>query len=148
MAVSVTAADVRPLPGAIIRRFAAGGSLTAGDPVFIASDGDVEQATANAAASARAMGMVVAGSDGATTYASGDMVDVVKYGAVAGFASVEEEKDIFIGGTSYNYVQTAPTAGLVAGSTAYQWIFGHGDAETSIIFVAPRGWAVSTATAS
>ena len=148
MAVSVTTADVRPLPGTIIRRFACASSVTAGDPVIITSAGDVAQASANAAASARAMGMAVAGSDGATTYGTGDMVDVVMYGAVAGFASVEEEKDVFIGGTSYNYVQTAPAGSDVAGSTAYQWIFGHGDAETSIIFVAPRGWAVSTASTS
>jgi len=70
----------------------------------------------------------------------------VMRGPIAGFASVSEEKDVFIGGTSYNFVQTAPTAALVAGAKAYQWIVGHGDSETTIIFVDPRGWYAAAAT--
>lgn len=148
MAISVTKANVRPLPQAIVRRYTAGGSLSAGDPVYVASDGDVEEASANASASVKAIGMVVSDMDGSTTFASGDAVDVVVYGPVAGFASVDEEKEIYIGGTNTSYTHTAPTAGKVAGSTAYQWIFGRGDSETSIIFVAPRGWYQAAATNS
>ena len=55
-AITVTAADVRPLPGAIVRRFDAGGSLTPGQAVYIADDGDVEAADADAEASSQARG--------------------------------------------------------------------------------------------
>jgi hypothetical protein len=148
MAISVTKAKVRPLPGAIVRRFTAKGTVTAGAPVYITTAGGVKEATANSATGARGLGVGVADMDGSTSFATNDAIDVVMFGPIAGYASIDEEKDVYIGGTNTELTLTAPTAGDVAGSTAYQWILGHGSDKTSVLFVHPRGWKVATATSS
>lgn len=118
--VTVTAADVRPLPGAVVRRFGAGGALNAGDAVYVAADGDVEAADADAAASARIIGLVVAGPDGKTAYVAGDRVDVVVFGPVAGFSSLAEENLLFASINAGALADTAPAGA----SGDYVWVAG------------------------
>lgn len=129
--VTVTAADVRPLPGAIVRRYDAGGSLSAGDLVYIASDGDVEQADADAAASARGIGIVVADGDGGTSFSAGDRVDVVVLGPVAGFSSLTPATLLFASTTAGAIGDAAPTAG-----GDYVWCIGYAEA-AAVVFVNP-----------
>lgn len=89
--ITVTAKNVRPLPGAVSRRFTAGGSIDVGDSVFVASDGDVEQAQAGTASGSVAtfsVGVAVSAPMGGTVAASGDPVDVVLYGPVEGFSGM------------------------------------------------------------
>jgi len=88
-ACTVTAGDVRPLNGAVIRRFDAGGTVSIGDVVYIASDGDVEQADGSAIGTTLpVIGIAVATPDGGTSASAGERLDVVVSGPVAGFSSL------------------------------------------------------------
>lgn len=135
-----TAADIRPLPPvAQMRRFNAGGALTVGQAVYLASDGDVEAADADGQATAQAVGIVVAvGAAGATTAAAGDRVDVCVFGPVTGYSSLTP------GGVAY----VSPTAGSMdqtasATSGDYNFIIGYAESATTV-FVSPQ-LAVPTA---
>ena len=86
--ISCTATDVRPLPGYLSVRLDAGGSLYAGQAVYIGSDGDVVAADADGSLSAAVLGIVVADNDGGTLFTDGDVVDVVYHGRVTGYASL------------------------------------------------------------
>jgi len=111
--ISLTAADVRPLPGATIERYDAGGSLTAGDAVYMASDGDVEESDANAAGTTYTIGIVVSGPEGKTSFVAGDRVDVVTWGRVTGFS----------GATPGDVLYQSDTAGALgdaAGTTEHK----------------------------
>lgn len=111
--VTVTARNVSPLPGAICRPFLAGGSGSVGNLVYIASDGDVEVTDADAAGTARAHGMVVsAGTEGATTFASGDAVSVCVFGPVAGFSGATPGVLAYVS-------NTAGAVGDAAGTTSH-----------------------------
>lgn len=84
-AVDVTASNVRPLLGAIIRRYAAASTNVAvGKFVYVKNDGTIELADKDAVATCQARGVVVAiGVNGDTTaLAAGVMCDVVVHGAV------------------------------------------------------------------
>ena len=131
--VTVTAANVRPLDGAIIRRFDAGGALDVGDAVYIASDGDVEAADADAAASAQVVGVVVAiaGKD-LTTAAAGDAVDVVMFGPVTGFSSLTPGA-LHYASTTAGAIEAAAPAGA---SSDFLWIVGKAENATTI-FINP-----------
>lgn len=92
-ALTVTAADVRPLQGAITMKALAAEAMTVGMPVYVYGESGtlptVKKATAAAVATSNALGIVVAGApekNGSTTVASGDAVDVVVFGPVAGIA--------------------------------------------------------------
>lgn len=89
--LSLTAADVRPLRehGAVVLAAQAGEALTVGDLVYQASDGDWNQADANAGQpQTRAQGIVVESYDGETSIASGAQCSVLVFGPVTGFSSV------------------------------------------------------------
>lgn len=85
--LTVTVANVRPLPGCIIRRFKAAATLTPGQPVYVSANDTVDLADASALPGATCIGLVVAGADGAVSFAAGDWVDVVLFGPVEGFAT-------------------------------------------------------------
>jgi len=55
--ITIMASDVRPLPGAVVRRFTVGGTMYAGEAVCVAADGNVERADANDSLQALAKGM-------------------------------------------------------------------------------------------
>jgi len=90
--VTSTAADIRPLEGAVVRRFDAGGAITVGYAVYLAGDGDVEVADGSAVGTTKpALGVLVGVAPEAassTAAAAGDAVDVVMSGPVAGFSSL------------------------------------------------------------
>lgn len=86
--ITVTAADVRPLPGAMVERYDAGGTLAAGDSVYMASDGAVEEADGSASPSAYAIGIIVSGPEGKVSFVAGDALDVVVWGRVTGFSGM------------------------------------------------------------
>lgn len=125
--VTMTAADARPLPGCIVERYDAGGSLAAGDAVYMATDGDVEEADANAAGTTYTIGIVVAGPDGLVSFSAGDAVDVVTWGRVAGFS----------GATPGDMLYQSDTAGALAdaaGSTSHK--VGRARSAT-VVFICP-----------
>jgi len=125
--ISLTAADVRPLPGAIVERYDAGGALAAGDAVYMADDGDVEEADASAAGTAYTIGIVVSGPDGKTSFVAGERLDVVTWGRVTGFS----------GATPGDVLYQSDTAGALAdaaGTTEHK--VGRARSAT-VVFVCP-----------
>ena len=132
--IGVVAAQVRPLNGAIVRRFTAGAAVSVGDAVYVASDGDVEPADADALASAQARGIAVAvGVAGATSAAAGQAVDVVTHGAVAlGVTGLTDGEVIYVSTTAGKMDQTAPAA-----SGDYPFIIGWAEAD-GVIYVQPQ----------
>lgn len=110
-AITVTAADVRPLQGSITIRAVADEALTVGDLVYVdAYTGNipgVKKTVATAIATSIVLGMVVAGApekNGSTSVASGDIVDVAVLGPVTGFS----------GATAGGFVWASDTAGVAA----------------------------------
>jgi len=135
--VTSTAADVRPLPGAIVRRYDAGDTVIAGYAVYLASDGDVEAADADSGTYVRAIGIAVAGPDGKTTFAANDRLDVVTHGPVAGFSSL----------TPGGYLFSSTTAGALASAAAtassdYIWVIGYAEAATTV-YVSPWSYDIA-----
>lgn len=136
--VTVTAADVRPLAGALVRRFTAGGAISMGNLVYIASDGDVEAADADAAASAIAAGIAVSTPDGGAAAVAGERVDVVMLGPVAGFASLTPGIHLFASTTAGAIADAAP-----AGSSG-DYVYAVGVAESATtVFVRPFTYSVA-----
>jgi len=106
--VSFTAADVRPLPGAVVVRLEAASACTPGDAVYVDSDGKAELADADALASAKLFGVVCAGPEGKTSFAAGDMLDVVAFGPVAGFSSLTPGAWLYASTTAGDISDAAP----------------------------------------
>jgi hypothetical protein len=71
-----TAANVKPLEGAIIRRYTAGAAIAAGEIVSMQSDGYVDPSDSTGAA------QMIVGVAIAAAAAAGDRVDVVVFGPV------------------------------------------------------------------
>ena len=129
-AVSMTAADVRPLPGAITRRFTAGGTINAGQPVYLNSSGNAVRSDATDRAKSHVVGLAVADNDGGTIFSSGDIIDVVVFGPVAGGSSLNEGSFAYCGTTAGGMEDGSP------GSGNYKVIVGVPHAD-DILFVNP-----------
>ena len=130
--LSVTPADVRPLPGAVTRRYTTGGTCYVGNLVYGDSSGYVQQADANGSLTAIPRGIVVADNEGGTVAASGDRVDVVVFGPVAGFSSLTPGLQVYASATTG--LMTTNPEDLGAGT--YEGVVGWVDA-ADIIFVNP-----------
>lgn len=132
--ITVTAANVRPLEGAVVRRGTAGGSGSVGDLVYQASDGDWEQADADVSASSQARGVVVGvnGQAGATAFVSGDRLDIVRWGPVAWGASMTIPGRVYVSTTAGKGDQTAP-----ASAGDFPFIVGYAEA-ANVLFVEPQ----------
>lgn len=131
--MAVTAANVRPLEGSVIKQFYAGGTNTVGNAGYIASDGDVEATDANAAATVKGAGIVVAVADtsGLTVAASGDALSLVVFGPVAGFSSLTPGAIQYISETAGAITETAPT-----GAGTWTHVIGYALA-ADVLFVQP-----------
>jgi len=129
--LSLTAAKIRALTenGAVIRPYDAGEALTVGNLVYVASDGDVMKADANATqAAARAIGIVVQSFDGETTVANATPCSVCVFGPVAGFASLTPGANGYV----------SDTAGQIEDAVAtYDRIVGYAE-RTDVFFVHPE----------
>jgi len=129
--VTVTSANVRALTenGAVILPpVHAGGTVTIGYAVYMASDGDVEHADASAEASSRAIGVAVESYDGESSVSSGNPVSVCVFGPVSGFSSLTPGANYYV----------SDDAGRIADSAAtYDRLIGFA-VTASILFVHPQ----------
>jgi hypothetical protein len=133
-AISITGGLVRPLNGAIIRRFAAGGTVSVGQAVYVDSSGDVQAADADDVAQAQARGVVVGvGVAGATSASTGQQVDVVTHGPVAlGASGLTDGAAVYVSPTAGAMDQTIP-------ATAGDFPFVIGWAESDgVLYVQPQ----------
>lgn len=132
--ISVTAAVVRPLNGAVVRRGTAGGSGNLGAAVYLDGTNGWKLADADAEASSQGRGVVVGvnGNTALTAFVSGDEIDIVRQGPVAGFASMTPGGAVFVSTTAGAMDQTAP-------ATAGDFPFAIGYAESaSVLYVQPQ----------
>ena len=131
--ISSTAASVRPLTGAVIRRGTLeSASVVPGQAVYLHGTSGWELADADAEASAQAKGIVVALPDGAVASAAGDVADICVFGPVEGYASMTPGGAVFVSTTAGAMDQTAPaTAG------DYPYAIGWAESAT-VLFVNPQ----------
>jgi len=116
--LTATAANVRCLRehGAITIPAQAGESLTIGQLVYHASDGDWNLADANdTAATARAQGIVVESYDGETTVASGAQCTVCVFGPVTALATITPGANYYVSNTAGAVSTTAGTCSRIVG---------------------------------
>ena len=110
--ISYTATSVRPIQGYVSRRFNAGGSIYAGQGVYVDSGGSVQASDCDAGSlEALAIGVMIADNDGGTLATSGDVVDVVVFGCVTGYSSMTPGALVFASTTAGGLVQGTPSAG-------------------------------------
>jgi hypothetical protein len=130
-AVSLTAANIRALTenGAVVRRYIAGGTITIGQLVALASDGFVDPADANASqALTMAIGIAVQSYDGETSLAITEPVTVCVFGPVSGFSGLTP-------GANHYVSDTAGAVDDAAGT--YDRIVGYAETAT-VLFVNPE----------
>lgn len=104
---------IRPLIGAVIERYTAGGSGSLGDLVYEDANGNVQVTDADAAGTTYGFGIVISAPNGATTFVSGDALDVCVFGRVTGFSGM----------TPHDVLYASNTAGAIAdaaGTTSHK----------------------------
>jgi len=113
--LTVVAADVRPLSGAVIRGGALGEAAGVGDSVMMKNDGLFWKSNAAAAGTMCSLGVIVAiGTEGAVAGAAGDRVSVQRAGPTAGFTVVAGAK-AFASNTAGKLADAAGTVPQVVG---------------------------------
>lgn len=118
--VETVAEHVKPLEGAIVRRYTAGSAITAGMPVTLAADGYIDPSDASDATLSFCKGIAVQ-----TAVAAGDRIDVVVFGPVNCMTAAT------VGGLVY----VSDTAGALAESVGTKdTIIGQADSAT-VLFV-------------
>ena len=120
-----TAALVRPLEGAVIRRYTAAAAIVVGAPVYLSGNKLVSETNGGAAATAQALGIAIAPQPYQTTIAAGDAVDVVVFGPVTGYTGLA-------GGTRLFTSDDAGRIGDDAGDTTVNTVLGEAENATSI----------------
>lgn len=138
--ITVAAGGVRPLNGAIIRRFAAGAAVSVGNVVYIHTDSTIKPAKADADITYLARGIVVGvGTLGATTAAVGDMCDIVTHGPVElGITGLTDGAQMYVSAATAGVMdQTAPAA-----VGKYKYSVGYAHSDTGI-YVDPQNVIVA-----
>lgn len=132
MAITFTAANIRPLESAVTRNKQAGAACNVGYSFYYDSSGYVQQADPDAGTEveARVKGIIVASKDGETSISSGDRCTVCVFGPVGGFAGMTPGQPVYQSTTAGTYTHTAPTGG------AYQPEVGYAESAT-VLFVSP-----------
>ena len=106
---------IKPLEGAIVRRFTAGAALEAGEIAAMMADGYVDPAIGTSAAGAAAVGIVLPGMNGKVAFALGDSVDVVIFGPVQCLVDATIGGLIWVSDTAGEPSETAGTKDTVVG---------------------------------
>lgn len=128
--IALVAKKIAALPGALCRMITLGGSVNVGDAVYIASDGDAEQADGNAGTGVneKARGIVLAvGGEGAESGVAGERATMCLHGPIAGFSGMTPGDTLFVSDTAGKVADAAGTNSSV---------IGHAFA-ADVLFVAP-----------
>lgn len=110
IARDTTAKNIKPLEGAIIRRYTAGAAIAAGEIVSMQSDGFVDPANTTAAAQ-KVVGIALQAAS-----AAGEIVDVVIFGPVVAITGGTPGATLHASDTAG---EPAESAGTNAGITGY-----------------------------
>ena len=113
-----TEANVKPLKGAIVRRYTTGAAVEAGEAVYLDSSGYIQPTAANAVSTNFCIGIAV------QDIASGDRGDVVIHGPIL----------CLIDATPGNVIYTSDTAGEPAESAGtYDCVIGVAESATVLL---------------
>jgi len=100
IARDTTAANIKPLSGAIVRRYTSGDAIAAGEIVSLQSDGYVDPADATSAAD-EAIGIAIQ-----AAAAAGEVIDIVVFGPVKCLTGAEEGGTVFTSADAGEPTQT------------------------------------------
>jgi len=109
IARDTTADNIKPLNGAIIRRFTAGAAVAAGEIVSMQSDGYVDPANTTSAAQ-KVMGVALQAAS-----AAGQVIDVVVFGPVVCVTGATPGATIHASDTAGEPAESAGTNGGITG---------------------------------
>ena len=109
IARDTTADNIKPLNGAIIRRFTAGAAVAAGEIVSMQSDGYVDPANTTSAAQ-KVMGVALQ-----AAAAAGQVIDVVVFGPVVCVTGATPGATIHASDTAGEPAESAGTNGGIPG---------------------------------
>lgn len=125
MAISrdTTVANIKPLEGAIVRRYTCGAAIAAGELVSMMADGFVDPTNTTAFTGAQIVGVAIQ-----ATAAAGDKVDVVTYGACNCLLGATPAAIVYGSDTAGEPAETAGTKDAIAGFAE----------SATILFVRPR----------
>lgn len=126
--IATVVANASKLPGAVGRDVNAGGAGNLLDSVYIAADGDFEQADGSDADQAKLRGIVTAIAGGKTTFVAGDRIHVTTYGPVAGFSGMTPGDTLYQSDTAGALADAAGTNSHKAG---FAWA-------ADVVFVNPE----------
>lgn len=115
--ITLTAANVRALPGAVIRRMFASDTVGIGQPVYVSGNGTVAVADGSAVATSFAIGIAVSTPDGGSDVSANEAVDVCVFGPVAGYSGMT-------GGELVYCSDTAGTLSNSAGDSTKDTVLG------------------------
>lgn len=124
LAVQTDTTLIKPLEGAIVRRYTAGAAITAGCPVGLDSSGYVQHADGNGSDPAADMIQGIAIQAAA---AAGERIDVVVYGPVS----------CMTGATPGGYVYISDTVALPDTTSTSNGVIGVAESAT-VLFVRPQ----------
>jgi len=122
IARDTTAANIKPLSGAIVRRYTSGDAIAAGEIVSLQSDGYVDPADCTSAAD-EAIGVAIQ-----AAAAAGEVIDVVVLGPVKCLAGAEEGDTVFNSTDAGEPTQT---------DSGYTTAVGYAESAT-VLFVLPE----------
>lgn len=110
-AITRTKANVRPLAGAIIRRGEAGGTIEAGEAVYLNGANGWAVADGSAAATALARGIMVSPQDAV----DGDTIDICVFGPIEGYSSATPGSLAYVSDTAGELDTAAGTKTMILG---------------------------------
>lgn len=122
IARDTTAANIKPLSGAIVRRYTTGTAVAAGEIVHLETDGYVDPAVVSGAAD-EAIGIAVQADS-----AGGNVVDVVVFGPVLCLTGATVGGTVFTSASAGEPTQT---------DTTYLTAVGYAESAT-VLFVLPE----------
>lgn len=128
-----TVANIKPLDGAIVRRFTAGAAIEPGELVCMQSDGKIDPAIGTSVAAAQCLGVALCPRNQGTAYADGDRVDVVVHGAVQCLTGATVGALIYVSDTAGEPSETTGTKTSIVGIAE----------SATVLFVRPQASALS-----
>ncbi|HJW82827.1 MAG TPA: hypothetical protein VJ754_00855 [Anaerolineae bacterium] len=123
IARDTTAEHIKPLEGAIVRRYIAGAAIAAGEIVALQSDGYVDPAIGTSFAGAFVTGIALQAAS-----AAGERIDVVTYGPVV----------CLTGATVGAFVYVSDTAGEPSESVGTKDVIVGFNESATVLFVRPQ----------
>lgn len=128
-----TVANIKPLDGAIVRRFTAGAAIEPGELVCMQSDGKIDPAIGTSVAAAQVLGVALPPRNQGTAFADGDVVDVVVFGACKCLTGATVGAIIYVTDTAGEPGETAGTKATIVGIAE----------SATVLFVRPQSSALS-----